>query len=123
MTSILPEVRDTIRAPASNHLPSLSIRVPRRVLTAGGITGRWPRISRKTSLKSNDYFLIVPFRLVGATPHHISWPVLDLSSAIISYLSVCLALGRPANEGHQWSSDVLSREILDLRKLIGKLWF
>lgn len=69
LASILPEARDTIRAPASNYLPSLSIRALWRVLTAGGITGRWPSISRKTSLKSSDYFLIISSRFCRATPY------------------------------------------------------
>lgn len=90
LASILPEARDTIRAPASNCLPSLSIRALWCVLTAGGITGRWPSISRKTSLKSSDYFLIISSCLIRATPYSLqsrnTFKHTDLSSA----LSLCL---------------------------------
>lgn len=56
LTLSQPEARDTISTPASNYLPSLSVKVPRRVLTAGGSTGRWPRISSKTYHKSSYFF-------------------------------------------------------------------
>lgn len=83
--------RDTIRAPASNYLPSLSIRVPWRVLKAGGITGRWSRISLKTSLKTNNYFQLILSCLIRTlypgTP-------LDLPSAIV-FSSLCLVLSDP----------------------------
>lgn len=122
--SILPEARDTIRAPASNYLPSLSIRALWRVLTAGGITGRWPSISRKTCLKSGDYFLIVSSSLIRTTPHSTTWNTFDLLSAIIfispsSWFSCWYYL--------QWMSSAqlccTVLEILDLRKLIRQFWF
>lgn len=122
MASIPPEVRDTIRAPASNYLPSLSIRVPRRALTAGGITGRWPSFTRKASLKSNDYFLIAPsclIRTLQLRPPLISHTLSSLSFCLPgSWFSIL-----PENERHQWSSVVLSWEILELWKLIRKFWF
>lgn len=111
VSSILPEVRDTIRAPASNHLPSLSVRVPQHALAAGGITGRWPGIPRKTRLKSSDYILIVPF--IHTKPCH----NLDLSSAIVTiFLSVCIfsRLAWPLNirlEENDWEMVVLNSPI------------
>lgn len=82
--------RDTIRAPASNYLPSLSI-VLWRVLNAGGITGRWSHISLKASLKSNNYFHLILSCLI-----HMLYPgtPLDLPSAIV-FSSLCLFLGDP----------------------------
>lgn len=87
VTSILSEVKDTIRAPASNHLPSLSFRVLWRVLTAWGITGRRPGITGNTSPKSNSYFLIIPVWLISKPPHNITWLILDLQSSLSFYLS------------------------------------
>lgn len=45
LTLSQPQARDTISTPASNYLPSLSVKVPWRVLTAGGNTSRWHCIS------------------------------------------------------------------------------